>query len=67
MSAEIMEARDEGVTTLIADGVAVDIYDDMPGQAVIYTCVESGTGNHLNVEELRNLRRLIDEALGRLS
>lgn len=62
-----MEERDEGVTTLIVDGVAVDIYDDMPGQAVVYTWVESGNGDALNVEELRNLRRLIDETLGRLS
>ena len=67
VSAEIMEARGEGVTILSIDGIAVDIRDDMPGQAVVYTCVESGTGNNLNVEELRNLRRLIDEALGRLS
>ena len=62
-----MEARDEGVTTLIVDGMAVDIHDDMPGQAVVYTWAESGDGDILNVEELRNLRRLIDETLGRLS
>ena len=67
VSAEITEARDEGVTTLIVDGMAVDIHDDMPGQAVVYTWAQSETGDILNVEELRNLRRLIDETLGRLS
>lgn len=62
-----MEASDEGVTTLIVDGMAVDIHDDMPGRAVVYTWAESGDGETFNVEELRNLRRLIDETLVRLS
>lgn len=63
----IQEARGEGAVTLSIDELAVDIYDDMPGQAVVYTWIESGAGDILNVEELRNLRRLIDEALVRLS
>ena len=67
VSAEIMEARGEGWATLSIDKSAVDFYDDMPGQAVVYTWIESGAGDILNVEELRNLRRLIDETLGRLS
>ena len=62
-----MEARGEGVTILSIDGMAVDIRDDMPGQAAVYTWSESGDGDILSVEELRNLRRLIDETLGRLS
>lgn len=66
MSAEITEAYDEGTATLSIDEMAVDIHDDMPGQAVVYTCVESVGGDILSVEELRNLRLLIDEALGRL-
>ena len=61
-----MEERGEGWVTLSIDELAVDIHDDMPGQAVVYTWVESGAGDILNVEELRNLRLLIDEALGRL-
>ena len=67
MSAEITEARGAGWVKLSIDELAVDIHDDLPGQAVVYTWAQSGTGDTLNVEELRNLRRLIDETLGRLS
>ena len=67
MSAEITEARGEGWVTLSIDELAVDIHDDMPGHAVVYTWAESGDGDILNVEKLRNLRRLIDETLVRLT
>lgn len=67
MSAEIWEGRGEDWVTLSIGELAVDIYDDMPCQAVVYTWAESGDGVILNVEKLRNLRRLIDETLGRLS
>lgn len=62
-----MEGRDEGTVTLSIGELAVDILEDMPGQVVVYTWAKSGIGDILNVEELRNLRRLIDETLGRLS
>ena len=64
----IQEARGEGVTLLTIGELGVDIHDDMPGRAAIYTWSESEDGEtSFNVEELRNLRRLIDEALVRLS
>ena len=62
----IQEARGEGVTTLIVDELAVDIHDDMPGQAVVHTWFGEKPGDIMSVEDLENLRRLIDETLARL-
>ena len=67
MSMEFQEVRGDGTTTLSVDELAVDLHDDMPGQAVVYTWIESGAGDILSVEDLRNLRVLIDETLRRLA